>query len=638
MTSTSLKYRPEIDGLRAVAVFSVVMHHAQFAIFGNDPFKGGFIGVDIFFVISGYLITTILLKEMNASAFSFLAFFERRARRILPALFVVLAVSVPFAWFLLLPLPLVAYAGSVLAAIGSVSNFWFWAEDSYWADPSQLKPFLHTWSLAVEEQFYLLFPPALLILHRFARRYLLGFFLIGFLVSLQLAQSFSDTHTKTAFYLLPMRGWELLAGSIIACIELERGRIGHPVMNAIAPPIGLYLIIHSVFTFNEAMQHPSFLTLEPIIGVMLLIWFMRPGEIISKLLSSKPFVWLGKISYSFYLWHFPVFAFARVQDWFSAPMGKVGFIALSLALSVASYRFIEQPARNKELISGKTFARVILGSAALLVALFALLFFSNGMFSRLPEGLYENAQQVIKDRLVYRENRDTIPVEDFSADKISVVVIGNSFSTDVSYMLTFDDGFEVHAGELTTPLCVAFTLPKPEAKDQAKAAKRCAQNKEMFFDRDYSKADVVVLADHNSTWTVHPLIRGELEANVDLLRQNGFDGPIIVYGERPKYNKHIFEILRELGSTRGADQYAAQYIMHSISKMRRRIKIATEYYQSIGVHYYSPIDELCNDKYCKILNSENRVLYHDNDHFSLDGDRYLSAAATAFVRETLETK
>ncbi|MEH6568444.1 MAG: acyltransferase, partial [Halioglobus sp.] len=300
-----LAYRPEIDGLRAIAVLAVVLYHAEFAIFGGDPFTGGYIGVDVFFVISGYLITSIIVREIKRESFSFQRFYERRARRILPALFTVMAATLPFAWLYLLPKAMKEYAGSLLSSLFFGSNIWFWREDSYTAEPSALKPLLHTWSLSVEEQFYVLFPVFLLLVWRFAKQHALSILLLGFVICLQIAQIGSAQTPEAAFFLLPFRGWELLAGSILALLELQRGRAPGGFAAWSMPAVGLGLIFLSVLVFDEQTQHPSYVTLVPVIGSMLIIWFSDPGSSFTRILGGRIFVGLGLISYSFYLWHFP---------------------------------------------------------------------------------------------------------------------------------------------------------------------------------------------------------------------------------------------------------------------------------------------------------------------------------------------
>lgn len=343
----SIRYRPEIDGLRAIAVLAVVFYHAELAFGGVVPFEGGFVGVDVFFVISGYLITSIILADLERTDFSYRRFYERRARRILPAVLLVMLVSIPFAWRLMLPQALMEYAGSVLSSIFFVSNFWFWAEDSYFAEPAALKPFLHTWSLSVEEQFYLLFPVFLVLIWQRARRHILVIFALGFLLSLLLAEFWVDVDADGAFYMLPARGWELLAGGLLARLEMSRGRVAHPWLELAMPVLGLYLVLHSVFLFDAHTRHPSFATLMPVVGTMLIVWFAKPGSLVSRVLGSRPMVAVGLISYSLYLWHFPIFAFGRIGNPEPEHLVLFGWILLALALSVASYYLVEKPFRSR---------------------------------------------------------------------------------------------------------------------------------------------------------------------------------------------------------------------------------------------------------------------------------------------------
>ncbi len=213
-----IQYRPELDGLRTIAVVAVILYHAQITIFDNQPFQGGFIGVDIFFVISGYLITSIILKELvTTGSFSFKYFYERRIRRILPVLIFVMLVSLPFAWIFLLPNSFIDFSRSILYSLGFSSNFYFWSSGQvYGAENSLLKPFLHTWSLSVEEQYYILFPLVLLITFKFLRKYLIHILILGFFISLFIADWGSKNYPSFNFYVLPTRAWELLAGSILA--------------------------------------------------------------------------------------------------------------------------------------------------------------------------------------------------------------------------------------------------------------------------------------------------------------------------------------------------------------------------------------------------------------------------------------
>jgi len=346
-----LTYRPEIDGLRAIAVGAVILYHAQITILGHQPFKGGFIGVDIFFVISGYLITSIILKELlTTGSFSFKHFYERRIRRILPALLFVMLVSLPFAWMYLLPSSFIDFSKSILYSLGFSSNFYFhYSGQQYGAESGLLKPFLHTWSLSVEEQYYILFPIVLLVTFKYFRKYLIHILILGFVISLGLAEWTSRNYPSVSFYFLHTRMWELLAGSILAYFEINNGhRSKNKTLNLILPTIGLILIGHSILFFNDGMFHPSLYTLSPIIGVCLVIWFSNKDELTTKILSTKLFVGIGLISYSLYLWHYPIFAFSRITSFTDANiLKKLILVGVVFILSISSYFFIEKLFRNK---------------------------------------------------------------------------------------------------------------------------------------------------------------------------------------------------------------------------------------------------------------------------------------------------
>ena len=262
-----LIYRPEIDGLRACAVGAVILYHAQISILGHEPFKGGVIGVDIFFVISGYLITSIIFKELTINgSFSFKYFYERRVRRILPVLLLVMLVSLPFAWMYLLPIELFDFSNSILYSLGFSSNFYFHYSGKEYAVDELQNSFLHTWSLSVEEQYYIVFPIVLFITFKYLRKYLLHILLLGLVISLGLAEFSSRNYPSASFYFLHTRMWELLAGSILAYFEITKGyRSKIHILNLFLPFVGLILIGHSIVFFDNEMFHPSFYTLSPII-------------------------------------------------------------------------------------------------------------------------------------------------------------------------------------------------------------------------------------------------------------------------------------------------------------------------------------------------------------------------------------
>jgi peptidoglycan/LPS O-acetylase OafA/YrhL len=344
-----MQYRPEIDGLRAISVVCVILYHAQITILGFQPFQGGYIGVDIFFVISGYLITYIILNELfTTGSFSFKHFYERRIRRILPVLLLVMLVSLPFSWKMLAPLSFIDFSKSIIYSLGFSSNIYFYfSGQEYGAENGLLKPFLHTWSLSVEEQFYIIFPLFLFLTFKYFRKYIIFLFFIGFFISLGLSEFGSRHHPVINFYILPTRAWELIAGSILAYFEIFNGRgKKNQKTNSILSFIGLLLVIYSVYFFKQETFHPSFFTLIPACGACLIIYFSQQGTLTTRLLSNKILVGLGVISYSLYLWHYPIFSLIRYEYVFTLPL-KIISIFLTLLLSILSYLFIERKFRQK---------------------------------------------------------------------------------------------------------------------------------------------------------------------------------------------------------------------------------------------------------------------------------------------------
>jgi peptidoglycan/LPS O-acetylase OafA/YrhL len=398
-------YRPEIDGLRAIAVCAVILYHAQINISGYELFKGGFIGVDIFFVISGYLITSIILKELvTTDSFSFKYFYERRIRRILPALLFVMLISLPFAWMYLLPYDLIDFSKSILFSLGFSSNFYFhYSGQLYGAENGLLKAFLHTWSLSVEEQFYILFPIVILFTFRYFKKYLIHILILGFVISIGLADWASRNHPSFNFYVLPTRGWELIAGSILAFFEITKGhRSKSKRLNVIFPIVGIILIIHSIFFFDDSMFHPSFYTLSPIAGVCLLIWFLDENVVLTRILSTKLFVSTGLISYSLYLWHYPTFAFARINELFDDNIiEKPIFVLITIILSIISYKLIEKPARKKKIKFNFILVQILFFYCILIILNFVII---------LNNGFYKNRTNEIlskdfpKNHLQYLKN------------------------------------------------------------------------------------------------------------------------------------------------------------------------------------------------------------------------------------------
>lgn len=347
----SFSYRREIDGLRAIAVIPVILFHT-----GVSIFSGGFVGVDVFFVISGYLITSLIREEMHAGTFTITGFYERRARRILPALFLVMAVCWLIALLLLYPPDMKLFSLSTSAVSVFSSNILFWRTAGYFEGASELKPLLHTWSLAVEEQYYLLFPPFFLLVSKLGRRWLAVVMGAVAFASFALAESWCRIRAPFTFYMLPTRGWELAIG-VLAAIYLSGARRMEPpkAVVEIAGFLGLLLIFYAMFAFDKHTPFPSQYALVPTLGTTLLILFASDRTTVGSLLGKGPVVRIGLISYSAYLWHFALFAFARHAE-IARPASELSVVLfalafLSLALAYLSWRYIEAPFRNRKKFS-----------------------------------------------------------------------------------------------------------------------------------------------------------------------------------------------------------------------------------------------------------------------------------------------
>ena len=355
-----MEYRREIDGLRALAVLPVMFFHAGF-----DAFSGGFVGVDVFFVISGYLITSIIFAENKSGTFSLIKFYERRIRRILPALFFVMAVCIPFAWFWLLPTDMRGFSQSLVAVPLFASNFLFWHQSGYFETAAELKPLLHTWSLAVEEQYYVLFPLFIMLTMRLGKRWIVGILVVVALISLVFAQWGAYENPAATFFLLPSRGWELAIGAFIA-LYLEQ-RECFAVSNAVrqsASIAGLLLIFYAVFAFSKETPFPSLYALVPTIGTALVISFGTSKTIVGAALGTKSLVRLGLISYSAYLWHQPMLVFARHRWGIELPpLLLLTLLVVTLLLAYLSWKYIEAPFRATHVINRAAIFRfAILGS------------------------------------------------------------------------------------------------------------------------------------------------------------------------------------------------------------------------------------------------------------------------------------
>ena len=457
-----LRYRPDIDGLRAVAVTAVVLFHLDVGLV-----KGGYVGVDIFFVISGFLITDVLIADIRGERFSVLSFYDRRIRRIFPALFVMMLATSVAALAFLLPPEITDFSKSLIAAILFSSNMYFMVVTDYFNSTGNMAPLLHTWSLAVEEQFYLVFPLLLYGLRHVSRPILL--LVLGSLgvASFGLSVELVRTDQVMAFYLAPSRAWELLLGSMIALGALPAPRRSW-LREAVAG-LGALLILASLVTFYAAMPFPGVRALAPCLGAACVLYAGQGGPSrTSRLLSRKPVVFVGLISYSLYLWHWPIIVFARL--WWIAPLGAAGqtvAFGASVAAGTTSWWFIERPYRFGSRLRAPSRLRLAALAGMAGAVLFAVaLLASNGLAIAFPREVDRVAAFIhYDDRPVYRRGSCFL---DSHVDTLAAYdpAICLARSTTRPSLLLIGDS---HAAHLWSGLETAF----PDADVQQATASGC---------------------------------------------------------------------------------------------------------------------------------------------------------------------
>lgn len=625
-----MKYRSDIDGLRALAVLSVVLYHA-----GVPYFSGGFVGVDVFFVISGYLITRILHEQVQSNGLSLVNFYERRIRRIFPALFVVLFSSWAAAYFLMTPVDLLNFNKSFLAAGLSVSNVFFWLDSGYFNNDAQLKPLLHTWSLGVEEQFYIFFPLLLLLAHRLAKPLLAVFIGVLFLISLVLSVIYIDTSPDAVFYLLPHRAWELLAGSLLAIVSLPVLR--NSCSNTLLAFTGLLLIIWPVLAYSEETQFPGLAALLPVAGTFLIIYTGKSETAIHRFLALKPLVFTGLISYSLYLWHWPFIVFSRYYS--ASPLSTAQLLFLMSAMfivSAISWRYIEQPFRGREIVSSRKLVFVMSG-----ITVMAAIFLgyagitSNGFPERLDDTQQKYAGMQAKEQYysLYDRGNCFMDLNQIVKNyKFIECVKFNVQDKKLKKILIYGDSFAAHLypgfKHLEESNLAVRQFTAASCRPIQSGKKRCDDFYHAFFDNviKATDADVIVIsALWNSDYRrlQHEEFVKRLESTLEWLSR--FKKQIIVVGQSPIYFKNIPHIMITQNSPMDgkvilpARDYQA--LNNTLSETVSRYTYA---------RFINPYTVACNDDGC--LAAENGDPYHmDYGHMTQKGSVFYAREISKMI-------
>ena len=637
-----MDYRKDIDGLRAVAVVPVILFHADMGLF-----NGGFLGVDIFFVISGFLITSILISELQENKFSLVRFYERRARRILPALFIVSVITFIAATILFPPYELKELSQSLLSVVLFISNMFFYLEIDYFSSAAEEMPMIHTWSLAIEEQFYLFFPILLFFIWKYKSNKAMHVFVVLSVASFASALYLTKVDSAASFYWIIPRAWELLAGSICALL-IERTRNFN---NRYISDLSLLALVCLLIFWPAEASHPGYLTLLPVLAVCLIILYPHKSSFAYKILTSAGLVYIGLISYSLYLWHQPVLALLRFKsEQHPSTMAFLFTIVLVAALSMLSYRYVETPFRNKKKYSQSTIFRY----SFCCLAVMGLIGISGHLTAGFPKRYlfldsYTDSMQFSPKRLeCHSSSSNYIKPEDsctYFGSNVTWATFGDSHTVEPAYALArvlekHDIGIRHHS----------FSGCPPALNYVIKGNKKCSKwlNETLEnLEKDESIKNVLVgfryshaiFGDHKATYPQAPnkvkmkLLNSDIEEDTQKLELY-WDSLHEIVERLLAANKQVFlmEPIPELPMhiSKGVSGFT---IFNSKPMLDLNSASSAQFFQdrhkfiltqfstleaNVNLHIVSPFDLLCSEVGCPAVLS-GKALYFDDDHLSTSG-------------------
>jgi len=605
-------YRKEIDGLRALAVIPVLLFHAGFGLF-----EGGYVGVDVFFVISGYLITYIILNQLSENKFSIANFYERRAKRILPPLFLVMISCYPLAYLLMAPYEIKDFGESLIATAFFGSNFLFAFESGYFQGPSEFKPLLHTWSLAVEEQYYLFYPIFLILAWSFFKNKITLILVLISLISLIACEFFSYAYPGYNFFLLPTRSWELLVGSLISIYLFKNNQSNvppHTKYSNFFSLLGMLLVLISIFTMDHKTRFPSLITLIPVLGTGLMILFCTKKTILWRLLTNRVLVWFGLISYSLYLWHQPILVFGRMyfEDNMTAVI-NIALLLLSTFISFLSWKYFENPIRKSSISQRNTFISVFL-----CIGFFSLSHFviqsKNGFIGKLKnqnnqfaKTLEEFAEYTLENQK--KTNKRAFPIN----NKKNILIIGDSYSQDfinIMYESEYINEFNFSSFFISAR-CKNLNVSQEELQS-------IIDNKD--------KAKCAILTDHYTSKTLKDLIKKA-------------DKIILSSSWVPEDTKFIAKSIKNIGEQTEAEIYIVSTKSFNPAFYRKGIKsfidLTKDELMDLSFHlqdekllvnsqinnfnYIDLTEVYCNEQKCNVSDNEGNLLSYDGSHLTKEG-------------------
>ncbi len=635
----AIGYRPEIDGLRALAVGAVVMFHLGLGL------QGGFVGVDVFFVISGFLITGIIRRGIENETFSLTGFWERRIRRIFPALFVVVAATLAVGYWMLIPIELQGLGRSSVAQSLLLANVYFWRDIGYFAGPAELKPLLHTWSLAVEEQFYLFFPLALCFLKRLSRKRL--FALLAVVAAISFAGSVYGAmfHPGATFYLLPTRAWELLVGCMLVVLPWKC-KPSPRRDNAIAT-LGFLALVLPIFLYNSKTPFPGLAAAPPVLGTAAIIFATAstPSIWLCRALSFRPLVFVGLISYSLYLWHWPAIAYTRIYFGHFSWMQMVFAGMVSFCGAIVSWKFVETPFRKNTLLKTRrgVFAAALTLSGSV-VAVSIMFVVSDGCayrFSGYSPELYtdityagsEYERRIPRTGPISLSDLPTLGKEPEKESRIDFVVWGDSHGLALSKCIDSIakelklTGKSVSASNRVVLPNAAQTLHK-NFRDELKRKREILNIIDEIRPRNlvliafWGNLPNATLQSSSSESGTASIVKHELEEWVSFCSKRGIELYVVKQVPETKEPTAANSALRfALRITRSLSNQRGTLAEHEIQQAK-----IENIFQSLpegGIHFVDPAPLMIDSEGLVINYHEGRALYRDTHHVTQWGAEFL---------------
>ncbi len=620
-----LEYRPDIDGLRAIAVLAVIIFHMN-----PEWLPGGFIGVDIFFVISGYLITTIIYREMKQGTFSFQNFYKRRIKRILPVFFVVIFSTLLISFIIMLPRDIYLLAHSAFNAFIFFSNIYFTKFGGYFDSPETF-PLLHTWSLSVEEQYYLIWPVILLILLKMGFKYknflkLIILLMLGSFIGAHLLSG-SDEYSTLSYYLLPTRGGELLIGSLLAFIHSNKDKINHK-FTALSSVLGMALILASLVFINKSSVFPGINAFWPTLGAALIIYGSR-DSFINKFLSLKFLVYIGLISYSLYLWHWPILAFLRylsphVDKSLSLSSIIIAGI-LTFVCSILSYHFVEQPTRRLNFNFTQMVKYYLIIPAIFLTLICGVIHKTKGNFVAFNSKLVKYVSQ----GTCFNQSKKNCSIDSFKANKQAsqlVLLQGDSHAAHFEHF--FRKAFQANKNynfHLIASGACNIERDLSTISNSPKEKKLCKANNDIYSQVLNNYSTVIFAGRWDDSLFANKNNKGILTKNYTKKLNNLFEKldnkrkKVVILGQVPKYDIDINKnelVLKKFGLN------TKYKIDDNYIKANNKLKNIANQFKNV---YFLDFDEFFHNNGSYSPYDENGIiLYKDYHHLNLHGAEFLA--------------